>query len=162
MPSEVARYTRIVLGEAMVASLAATAAVMLLDVPIWAMFVGWIAYFTRGLSLRHGVLNLACVLMGVGLGMVAAHALAVAGPVLGAWAPGAVVFCITIVALSLGTLPYANNILACFLGLVAFFASHLPPTAGTWLLLAMATGLGTLAGWLAHALQRRIQRGAPA
>jgi hypothetical protein len=125
------KHLKIVLGESVVASSAATFSALVLEVPVWAMFVGWLAFFTRGLNLRHGLVNLACVLIGVGLGIGAAHTLAALGPHLGAYAITAVVFAITAVALSLARVPVINNLLGFFLGLVAYFASHLPPSLGT-------------------------------
>lgn len=41
-----------------IASLAATLSVVTFDVPVWAMFVGWISSFTRGLNLKQGAINL--------------------------------------------------------------------------------------------------------
>lgn len=62
------RDLKVVLGESAVASTAATL-VLLLELPVWAMFVGWIAFFTRGLNVRSGLINLLCVLIGMALGM---------------------------------------------------------------------------------------------
>ena len=76
-------HMKVVTGEALIASVAATLSVLVLDVPVWAMFVGWISFFTRGLNVQHSVINLACVLIGVILGMGAAQALAALAPILG-------------------------------------------------------------------------------
>lgn len=72
------KHLKIVLGESVVASSAATFSVMALELPVWAMFVGWIAFFTRGLNLRSGLVNLACVLIGLALGTFASLGLAAA------------------------------------------------------------------------------------
>ena len=153
-------YLKVVVGESMVASSAATLSALVLEVPIWAMFVGWIAYFTRGLTLRDGAINLVCVLMGIVLGIGAAHALSLLAPHLGAFAISAVVFAITVIALSLAKAPVVNNLLGFFLGLVAYFASHLPPSLSTFAELAIAAAVGAIAAFLAHALQKRVQRNA--
>lgn len=155
--ASVGRHLKIVLGESVVASSAATLSTVVLEVPVWAMFVGWIAFFTRGLNLRHGVINLVCVLIGVGLGIGAAYVLAALGPRLGIYAITAVVFAITVVALSLAKVPVFNNLLGFFLGLVAYFASHLPPSLSTLVQLGLAAVVGAVAAFLAHAWQARIK-----
>ncbi|OZI23198.1 hypothetical protein CAL26_06900 [Bordetella genomosp. 9] len=150
------RHMKVVLGESIVASSAATVSTLALELPVWAMFVGWIAYFTRGLNLRSGLVNLACVLMGVALGMGAAHGLGALAPLLGDYAISAVVVAVTAVALSLARLPVFNNLLGFFLGLVAYFASHLPPTPTTFASLGLAAALGGVAAFCAHAWQHRV------
>ncbi|WP_034912165.1 DUF1097 domain-containing protein [Erwinia sp. 9145] len=150
------KHLRIVLGESFVASSAATIGTLVFEVPVWAMFIGWIAFFTRGLNLRSGLVNLACVLIGLLLGIAAANALPVLGPLLGAYAISVVVVVITAIALSLARAPVFNNLLAFFLGLVAWFAAHLPPSPGALFDLGLAATLGTLAGFLAHAWQRHV------
>ena len=155
------KHLKIVLGESVVASSAATLSAMVLEVPVWAMFVGWLAFFTRGLNLRHGLVNLACVLVGVGLGIGAAHTLGALGPHLGAYALTAVVFMITGIALTLAKAPVFNNLLGFFLGLVAYFASHLPPSLGTLLQLGLAAAVGATAALLAHAWQKWVNTARP-
>jgi Protein of unknown function (DUF1097) len=157
-----ATNAKVILGESVVASSAATISVMLLDVPVWAMFVGWISFFTRGLTLRQGLINFACLLMGVTLGIGAAHALSALSPHLGPYALTAVVFAITVVALSLAKAPVFNNLLCIFLGLVAYFAFHQPPAFSTFAQLALAAAVGVTAAFLAHSLQKTLQRRAAA
>lgn len=154
------RHMKVVVGESVIASSAATLSVMALEVPVWAMFVGWISFFTRGLNLRQGAINLACVMIGVLLGMGAAHFMAALAPWLGSYAITAVVFAITIIVLSLGRAPVFNNLLGIFLGLVAYFASHQPASLSAFGMLATAATLGAVAAYLAHALQKRIHHGA--
>ncbi|WP_368640254.1 DUF1097 domain-containing protein [Castellaniella ginsengisoli] len=156
--STLSTHLKVVLGESVIASSAATLSVMAFEVPVWAMFVGWISFFTRGLNLRHGTINLACVLIGVILGTGAAHAMAALTPLLGGYAICVVVFAITVTALSLARAPVFNNLLGFFLGLVAYFASHQPPSFAAFGMLALAATLGSTAACLAHALQKRIQR----
>ncbi|WP_144633893.1 DUF1097 domain-containing protein [Bordetella genomosp. 13] len=155
-----ARFLKIVVGESVIASSAATLSVMALEVPVWAMFVGWISFFTRGLDLRQGSVNLACVLIGLLLGIGAAHATAALTPLLGSYAITAVVFAITVIALSLARAPVFNNLLGFFLGLVAYFASHQPPSLSTFGMLGTAAALGAVAACLAHAWQKRLRQGA--
>ncbi|MCD0503199.1 DUF1097 domain-containing protein [Bordetella petrii] len=153
-------HLKVVVGESVIASSAATLSVMAFEVPVWAMFVGWISFFTRGLNLKQGVVNLACVLIGVVLGVGAAHAVAALTPILGSYAISAVVFLITILALSLARVPVFNNLLGLFLGLVAYFAWHQPPSIATFGMLALAATLGATAAFLAHSLQQRIRQSA--
>lgn len=157
MNNSFSTHLKVVIGESIVASSVATISVLVFDLPIWAMFIGWISFFTRGLNLKQGTINLACVLIGVTLGIAAAHAMAALTPLLGSYAISAVVFAITGVALSLVKAPVFNNLLGFFLGLVAYFASHEPPSMATFGMLALSATLGTAAAYLAHALQRRIR-----
>ncbi|AFT71049.1 hypothetical protein B5T_02781 [Alloalcanivorax dieselolei B5] len=144
------------------ASLAATFSALALELPIWAMFIGWIAFFTRGLNLKAGLINLGCVLMGLVLGIGAAHLQGALGPHLGAYAISAVVLAITAVALSLARVPVFNNLLGFFLGLVSYFASHLPPTLGSFASLGVAAAIGATAGFLAHTWAHRVNATRPA
>lgn len=154
------RYLKIVLGESVVASSAATVSTLLLELPVWAMFIGWIAFFTRGLNWRSGLVNLSCVLIGLLLGIGAAHALGALNPLFGTYAISVVVVVVTGIALSLARAPVFNNLLGFFLGLVAYFASHLPPSPATLLTLGLAVAIGTAAGFLAHAWQHYINAAA--
>ncbi|SDG80468.1 Protein of unknown function [Pseudomonas flavescens] len=153
------KHLKIVFGESLVAASAATFSVLVLEMPVWAMFIGWIAFFTRGLNLHSGLINLGCVLIGLLLGMLAARTHAALEPLLGAYTITLVVTIITVIALSLARLPVFNNLLGFFLGLAAFFASQLPPTVGTFAALGLVTGVGSSAGFLAISWQRRVNRG---
>jgi hypothetical protein len=126
-----------------------------LALPVWAMFVGWVAFFTRGLNARDGVLNAICVALGVFVGMCAAIGLGVLGPLIGAMALPVVVFTVAMVVVSLRTVPLVNNILCYFLGLIGYFASHMTPSLATFVELGSAGALGSFAAWTAHSLQRR-------
>jgi hypothetical protein len=131
---------------------------LLLTLPIWAMFVGWVAFFSRGLTLRDGLVNLSCVLMGIVFGMSAALSIGVLTPSLGMFALPVVVFVVAMIVVSLRALPVMNNIVAYFLGLIAYFAAHLEPSLGSFAELGGAGALGSFAGWLSHAVQQRLPR----
>lgn len=150
------KHVQVVVGEAVVAASAATVSAVALGLPVWAMFIGWIAFFTRGFNFRAGLVNLGCVLIGLALGIVGAHLQGALGPHLGAYAISAVVLAITVVALSLARLPVFNNLLGFFLGLVSYFAAHLPPTLGSFASLGLAAAIGAAAGFLAHAWAHRV------
>ncbi|MHC8358960.1 DUF1097 domain-containing protein [Pseudomonas sp. LS2P72] len=139
------------------AALAAGSSVML-TLPVWAMFVGWVAFFSRGLTLRDGLVNLGCVLMGIAFGIGAALSIGALTPSLGMFALPVVVFVVAMVVVSLRALRVMNNIVAYFLGLIAYFAAHLEPSLESFVELGSAGGLGSLAGWLSHAAQQRLPR----
>jgi hypothetical protein len=136
----------------------ASASSLALELPVWAMFVGWVAFFTRGLTARDGAINLACVWLGAGIGIAAAVAIGMLHPTLGMTALPAVVFVVATVVVSLRAAPMLNNILAYFLGLIAFFAAHMEPTLNTLIHLGSASALGSLAGWFSVKLQQRLPR----
>lgn len=126
--------------------------------PVWAMFIGWIAFFTGEQALGGGLRSYLCVVVGITLGNLAASGIGILVPVFGTFALGAVVFVIAIVVLSLRFAPYLNNIPACFLGLVAFFAAHVEPASPASFELVAVGGLGSAAAVVAHALQTRVAR----
>jgi Protein of unknown function (DUF1097) len=146
---------KVTLMEAFITALAATAAI-LIEVPIWGMFVGWIAYFTRGLDVRNALINLGCVFIGLVLGSAAALVLGSLGGPPSVAEQAAVVFGLGLVVLSLRFLPIFNNLLGFFLGLVAWFAFHQAPGVGPLMTLASAATLGSFAGAVAHRLQQHI------
>ena len=59
-----ALFLALTLAAALTAALAAGLSARL-ALPVWAMFVGWVAFFTRGLTARDGAVNAACVLLGL-------------------------------------------------------------------------------------------------
>ena len=145
-----------ILGLSVVASLVGTISALLIDVPVWATFIGWIAFFSRGITARDGAINLTCVLIGLVIGMAAAYASAALTPDRAAWTIAPVVLIATFMLLSLGLLPVINNLTGFFLGLVCYFASHLPPTLGTFIELATAGALGVLGALIASLVQKRL------
>ncbi|VVN71667.1 DUF1097 domain-containing protein [Pseudomonas fluorescens] len=143
-----------IFGESIVACIAATLCAMFLNVPVWAMFIGWIAFFTRGITTRDWAINMICVFIGLVIGIVAGLAGAALEPALGTWSITPVVLMVTMVVLCLQVLPVINNVLAFFLGLVCFFASQLPPTLDTFVELGTASALGVTAGLMASLVKK--------
>jgi hypothetical protein len=146
---------------AFTATAAATAALAIgasvaLTLPAWAVFVGWVAFYTRGPSARDGAANLACVLIGIGFGMAAALAIGSIAPFAGSLALPIVVFGAAMVVVSLRAIPPLNNLLCYFLGMIAFFAAHLEPSLAAAGELGGASALGSFAGWVSHISQRRL------
>jgi len=148
------RALTITATEAVAAALAAGLA-LTFGLPIWAMFLGWNAYFTRGSGWKHGAVNLGCVLIGVCLGMGAECALETLSTEPGFAEQIASVFAVTWVVLSLRFLPKLNNVPGFFLGLIAYFASRFEPGWTAFATLAGAAVLGTAAGCLTSAAQSR-------
>lgn len=142
------------------AFVAATAAglSLVLAVAPWAMFMGWVAYFTRKPSPAEGLRTYACVLVGLSLGAVATIAVGALGSLLGPLTLPAVVLVTGSVVIAMRGLPVLNNLLGYFIGLITFFAAHLEPSLSAIAELAGATGLGSFAGWGAHSIESRARR----
>lgn len=85
-------------------------------VPVWAMFMGWIAWFTRGHSARDGLINWICLALGIGIGFGATALLGLLAPVLGNFALPFVVFAVALLVVSTRILPALSNIPGYFLG----------------------------------------------
>jgi hypothetical protein len=139
---------------AAVAALAAFSSLSLGFAP-WAMFIGWVAYFTRPTSARQGVYTYAALVCGLVFGVFAVLALGALSPVMGTFAIAAVVFVVAVIVVSMRAIPALDNIPAWFLGLIAFFASHLEPALLSIVELATASAIGAFAGWGSQQLQRR-------
>lgn len=148
------RFTAFTVAAAVTAAVAALASTSL-ELPVWAMFIGWVGYFTRVGTWRTGIANYACLVLGLALGIGAAFAIQLLQPVAGVAALPAVVFAVASIVVSMRVAPPINNLLCYFLGLIAFFAAHLPPTLATWIHLAGAMALGGSAAAISTCLQAR-------
>ncbi|SEJ43167.1 Protein of unknown function [Azotobacter beijerinckii] len=149
-------YITVTVIAAITASLAAASA-LAFSLPVWAMFVGWIAFFTRGLTTRSTIENLGCVWLGLGVGALAALTIGALELVLGvSMALPLVVFVVALIVVGLRGLPVLNNFLGYFLGLVAWFAAHLEPSLENVAHLAGAGTIGPVAGWISHFIPRRV------
>lgn len=127
-------------------------------VPVWAMFMGWIAWFTRGHSARDGLFNWLCLAIGLAIGFGAAALLGLLAPALGGFALPLVVFAVALLVVSTRILPALSNIPSYFLGIVSVFAAHAAPTLAAFAELGGASAVGSLAAWLASAMQARVAR----
>lgn len=155
-PTTAGSYATVTLVAAATAAFAAASA-HALQVPVWAMFVGWIAFYTRGLNTRAALENLGCVWLGLAIGALAATAVGMLAPRFGPMlALPAVVFVVALVVVGLRGLPVLNNLLGYFLGLVAWFAAHMEPSLEHGAQLALASALGSAAGWVSHFAPRRL------
>ncbi len=137
---------------AVIAALAAAGSAAL-SLPVWAMFIGWIAFFTHIGTTRTAFENLACVGLGIVIGLIAGVSVpelaAVVGPGL---ALPMVVFAVALIVVALRGLPVMNNLLGYFLGIVAWFAAHLEPSFEGLAQLLSASAVGSVAGWVSHTL----------
>jgi hypothetical protein len=152
LPASRARFFAMSAAAAAVAASAAHAST-LITVPVWAMFVGWVAFYTRGHSAREGVANLLCLALGIALGLIASVAVGMLHPSLGSTALPLVVLIVALLVISLRAVPMLNNILSYFLGLITVFAAHAEPGIAAFAELATAGALGGFAAWLASVWQ---------
>jgi hypothetical protein len=145
---------------AVAAATAAMAAAVSMGVglPVWAMFVGWVAFFSRGHSMRDGLINYGCVVAGIGFGTAAAVSITALSPLLGTLALPTMVFTIAMIVVSLRARPRMNNVLAYFLGLITFFAAHQEPSLDTAVRLSAAAAIGSIAAWASLKMQHRVAR----
>ncbi|GAA1314443.1 DUF1097 domain-containing protein [Saccharothrix xinjiangensis] len=128
----------------------------------WAMFVGWVAWFTRPASAVQGVHAVVCLWLGFGLA-IAGHLLVGAlSPALGHAALPPAVFCLAVVAVGLRGTPVVDNTLAWFLGLIAYFAAGVDEVLPGLLALLAASAIGAVAGFACQRLQRRFTTAASA
>lgn len=149
------RFTALTLAAAFTAAIAATTSASL-GWPVWAMFMGWVAFFTRGHSARDAFFSYLCLAIGMGFGVGAALTIGVLMPLIGPLAFGPVVFVVAIIVVSLRAAAPINNVPAYFLGLITFFAAHLEPGILAFSELAAVSGLGSFAAFIAHQLQTKI------
>jgi hypothetical protein len=148
------RFLAISVAAALTAAAAAHAST-LLAIPVWAMFMGWVSYYTRGHSGRDGLVNYAC-LLGIVLGLLAVMAVGVLAPSLGSFALPIVVLMIATLVVSLRAMPLLSNIPAYFLGLITVFAAHVQPGLCVLVELGMAGAIGSSAAWFAACWQKKL------
>lgn len=151
------RFAALTLAAALTAAIAATTSASL-GWPVWAMFMGWVAFFTRRHSARDAFHSYLCLAIGIAFGSGAALAVSALMPLIGHFAFGPVVFVVAIVVVSLRAAVPLNNVPAYFLGLITFFAAHVEPDVVAFCELAAVSGLGSFAAWIAHKLQTKIVR----
>lgn len=150
-------FYRLSFTAALVAAIAAYFCA-LFDLPIWVMWVGWVATHTRGHTLTDSAISLFCLVVGVAIGMVTGltHQFLLSG--LSGFALPLAVFLAASVVISLRSLPHINNIPAYFLGMVCFFALHQEPSLSVFTILAGTATIGALASVCARFLQSKIMQ----
>lgn len=153
----ISKFMGLTLIAALVASTAATMSAGQ-GWPVWAMFIGWVAFFTGEHSLKGAICSYACVAIGIAFGNFAGMGVGALMPLIDYLAFGVVVFVVAVVVVSLRAVPLLNNVVAYFLGLISFFAAHLPPGLLAFGELATVAGLGSGAAFIAQTLQVRAMR----
>jgi len=148
-----------VLGPVIVALVAAISSVLCarLNIPVWTMFIGWIAFVAGGMSFKTAPPTFVCAVLGVLLGIGGAMIITNATDALGSdLALLAGVFLIVLAALLAQGLPFANLVVCYFIGMTTFFAAGLAPQLSTALLLSAGLLAGILSGVVAVAISSRI------
>lgn len=143
---------------------AATAAQtsLLLTLPPWAMFMGWVAYFTRRPSAAEGFQTWVCTIFGLCVGAAATLAVPLLAPTLGSVAFPLVVLCVALLVISMRGLPVLGNLLGYFIGMITFFAAHIEPELSSIAKLGSATAIGSIAGWLVQTVEKKVRSILPA
>ena len=149
-------YVILTITAALTAATAAQTS-LLLALPPWVMFMGWVAYFTRRPSAAEGFQSWICTILGLCLGALAVLATGALAPILGGIAFPIVVFCVALVVISTRGLPVLSNLLGYFIGLITFFAAHLEPELSTIARLGSATAIGSIAGWVVQTVEKRVR-----
>lgn len=148
-----------VLGSAIVALVAAASSVLCarLNIPVWTMFAGWIAFVAGGMSARTATPTVVCAVLGVVLGMIGATIISGASNAIGSdLALLAGVFVIVLAALLAQGLPFAKLVICYFIGMTTFFASGLSPEPRTALLLSAGLLAGVLSGLFAVTMSSKV------
>ena len=143
---------------AAVSAAVASTACVVFELPVWAMFIGWVAFLSRGRRLiSDGLVNWICVVVGAGFGIGAGLATGAIASTLGIAALPIVVFFFSLVIVSLRACRPFSNLQAYFLGLIAYFAahSHMHSSWKSLTVVMAATAIGSLTGWVNHRIQKR-------
>lgn len=77
----------------------------------WAMFVGWVAYFTRPSSFLEGAQTGLSLWLGIGAGALAMLAIGGLMPIMGPIALLLIVFIVAVIVVSMRLVPVVNNTL---------------------------------------------------
>ena len=149
------------LGLAVVALVAAVSSVICarLQIPVWSMFIGWIAFVAGGMSSKTAPPTFVCAILGVLLGFLGAFIIGNATAALGGDLALLIgVFVIVFAALLAQGMPFANLVICYFIGMTTFFASNLPPQMSTLLVLGSGLLAGVVSGLVAVTISGRITR----
>ncbi|MGH1352292.1 MAG: DUF1097 domain-containing protein [Methyloligellaceae bacterium] len=148
-------------GTTLIASIGASIAAVAtagIGWPVWAMFIGWVAFFTGPQTPIGALRSYLCVAMGIAIGNIAALGLSQILPSLGFYAFAPVVFIVAVLVLTLRAIPFANIIPAYFLGLIAFFAAHITPGLYSFIETALVCTLGGITALIVHTCQSQLNK----
>jgi|GEM_PF-1198548 len=149
----VSRLSFTPLSAALVAGAAALC--LLLGLPVWAGLAGWVAYYTRGSTLRDGAYNLACAVTGLGLGIVAQAAAARFDASLGLLALPVALFLAAVSIQLMRWITGVNNIPSYFIGVAVVFAAAMDTSLDTYLTLTATVSVGAFAAALPDFICRK-------
>ena len=155
-PSAFSARSVIITATAAVIAAAFALNTAMLGLEVWAMFLGWAAYYSRPTSTLEAVATTVSFWLGMAIGLASIIAAGALGKLLGPGAFAIVVFCVAMIVVSMRFAPFVNNLNAWFLGLSAFYAAHLGTDTIAFLKIAAAAALGVIAGLIATRLQSRV------
>lgn len=150
-----------VLALAVIALVAAISSVLCarLSIPVWTMFIGWIAFVAGGMSARTAAPTWVCTILGLIEGFIGAALIGGGAAALGPDLSLLVgVFVIVFAALLAQYLPVVNLVVCYFIGMTAFFASGLAPIVATGVTLGAGLLAGVLSGLIAVTIAGMITR----
>lgn len=128
---------------------------LLAGLPVWIALAGWASYYTRGSSLRDGAYNLACLVTGLGLGIVAEAAAINWHPGLGVLAlPGALLLAAGGVWL-MNFITGVNNVPSYLIGIAVVFTAGMDTSLDSYLILTAAVSVGALAAALPDFIRQK-------
>jgi hypothetical protein len=154
-----------IIALALIALVAAVSSVICahIQVPVWTMFIGWIAFVAGGMSAKTAAPTFVCAILGVILGFIGAAIIGGGAAGMGADLALLVgVFVIVFAALLGQYLPFASLVICYFIGMTTFFASGLAPGMAAMIVLGGGLLIGILSGLGAVTLSGFITRGASA
>jgi len=144
-----------ILMTALIAAIGSAICVVI-KVPVWMMFAGWIAFLAGGGAVKTAPVTFACVLLGAILGILGSFAIAQSAANLGSMALPVAVFAIVAAALCAQFLPVISSVIGYFCGMTIFFASGLPLSASSLLVVGIGVAVGIVSGLLASTLCAQV------
>ncbi|SHE88013.1 Protein of unknown function [Microbulbifer donghaiensis] len=118
---------------------------LLAGLPVWIALAGWLSYHTRGSSLRDGAYNLACVVTGLGIGIVAQAAAVKWNPDLGMLAMPAALLLAAAGVWLMNVVTGVSNFRSYLIGVAVVFIAGMDTSLDSYLMLTAAVTVGALA-----------------
>ncbi|SDZ89670.1 DUF1097 domain-containing protein [Microbulbifer marinus] len=128
---------------------------LLAGLPVWIALAGWVSYYSRGSSLRDGAYNLACLVTGLGIGIVSQAAAVKWHPDLGMLAmPAALVFAAASVWL-MNVVTGVNNFRSYLIGIAVVIVAGMDTSLDSYLMLTAAVTLGAFVAALPDLIRQK-------
>jgi hypothetical protein len=124
--------------------------------PAWVLFIGWVAYYSFGKAPLKAVNSFLLILAGIVLAMLVQYT--------GVWLTGyfqnlgfpvAVFFLVGFLGV-IKSVKGINNLLAYFLGMIAFFGAHLSAGVSALFQLGIPLALGFMFAWSLDTIQSHL------